>query len=122
MTARLSETEWGIMEVLWERAPLSASEVHEHLPGSRAATPKTVRTLLDRLRAKNAVNRERVHGVWVFTPLVQRDECLHEESRTFLKRFFGDNPVPLVEHLLRHEELSERELAELRALDRKSVV
>jgi BlaI family penicillinase repressor len=116
MRPKLSGTEWLIMNVLWERTPLSASEVHEGLAATQDCTPKTVRTLLDRLLAKKAVVRERIHGVWVYRAAVGRDACLAGESHSFLKRFFHADPVPLVAHLLRTGNLTDAQMAELRAL------
>jgi predicted transcriptional regulator len=108
--------EWALMETLWTRAPLSATEVYECVSGQRACTGKTVRVLLDRLRAKGAVSRERKHGVWVYSPAIDRDALLLEKSRTFLSRFFDADPVPLFAHLVRNDVLSDDDVAELRAL------
>lgn len=116
MSAKLSTLEWAIMEVLWAHAPLSAAEVFERIPKQHNCHVKTVRSLLDRMLKKLAVTREKKHGVWVFNPATEREEVLMKESRSFLKRFFGAQPVPLIAHLVENDMLSQQELTELRAL------
>lgn len=116
MTVHLSEMEWLLMDVLWRESPLSASEVHGRAEKRRACDVATVRVLLDRLLKKEAVTRERKHGVWVFSPAVEREAVLLEKSRSFLRRFFDSDPVPLFAQLVRNDMLSSEDLAELRAL------
>jgi BlaI family penicillinase repressor len=116
MGSKLSTLEWEIMEVLWNESPLSASEVHEKLPAHHDAHVKTVRSLLDRMIKKEALNREKRHGVWVFVPALEREDSLTKESKSFLQRFFGAQPIPLIAHLVENDMLSNDELNELRAL------
>lgn len=116
MSTKLSTLEWEIMEVLWAESPLSASEVHENLAEHHTCHVKTVRSLLDRILKKEAVTRSKKHGVWVFVPAMEREACLVRESRSFLQRFFREQPVPLIAHLVENDMLSNKELDELRAL------
>lgn len=116
MSTKLSTLEWEIMEVLWAKSPLSASEVHEHIPEHHGCHVKTVRSLLDRMLKKEAVVRVKKHGVWVFTQALEREACLVKESRSFLQRYFGEQPVPMIAHLVKNDMLSNAELDELRAL------
>ncbi len=116
MSTKLSNLEWEIMEVLWAASPLAASEVHERVPERHTCHVKTVRSLLDRMLRKEAVKREKKHGVWVFVPAIEREACIARESRSFLQRFFSAQPVPLIAHLVQNDMLSDEDLDELRAL------
>lgn len=116
MSTKLSTLEWAIMEVLWEQAPLSASEVHEALPSMHECHVKTVRSLLDRMLKKEAVRREKKHGVWIFHPALEKEASLLKESQSFLQRFFSAQPVPLIAHLVENDVLSDQELDQLRQL------
>ncbi len=118
---RISAAEWKVMETLWAGAPLSASEVHERLTPESDWQPKTVRTLLGRLLEKGLLCRKKVHGIYVFSPALEREKCVRQESRTFVDRFFGSKPAPMLAYFLEKEELSKREIDDLRRLlDRKS--
>ena len=110
----LSKAEWSLMEVLWNESPLSASEVHERVDDEMNL--KTVRALLDRILGKEAVSREKKHGVWVFRPAIKRDAFVLHESRTFLDRFFGGDPAPLFAQLVESEVLTPEKIERLQRL------
>ena len=112
----ITPAEWDIMEVLWRQAPLSAAEIYEALEGQTDWTVKTVRSFLDRLVQKKAVQKDKIHGVNVFKPIPKRSQCLRQESQSFLKRFFQGNPVSLVRHLVEQESLSDEDIDRLQEL------
>ena len=113
---KIAPTEWEILEILWEKAPLSASEIFEHLPPESDWNVKTVRAFLDRLIRKTAVKRRKIHGIFVFEPTLERSKCLKWESRSFLDRFFRGNPVSMISHFLQEENFSTEDLARLAKL------
>jgi len=113
---RIAPTEWEVLEILWAGAPLSAAEVFDRLPPDADWTVKTVRAFLDRLLQKRAVTRYKVHGIYVFEPVIERTKCLRQESRSFLDRFFRGNPVSMIRHFLEQEQLSEKDIARLQEL------
>ena len=113
---KIAPTEWEILEILWEKAPLSASEIFENLPPETDWNVKTVRAFLDRLTRKTAVSRRKIHGIFVFEPNIERSKCLKWESRSFLDRFFRGNPVSMISHFLQEENLSAEEIARLKNL------
>ena len=111
----VSQAEWVVMQVLWRKAPLSATEVFEEMTGACDWHPKTVRTLLGRLVQKGALRREKRGGVYRFEPRVTHEQCVREEARSFLQRFFGGSLQPMLAHLMENEELSTDEIEALRA-------
>ena len=112
----ITPAEWDIMEVLWRQSPLSAAEIYETLRDQTDWTIKTVRSFLDRLAQKQAVRKDKIHGMIVFKPIPKRSQCLLQESRSFLQRFFQGNPVSLVRHFVEQETLSEEDVVRLQAL------
>lgn len=120
-TPSISAAEWTVMQVLWREAPLSAVEVVEALEGQSEWHPKTIRTLLGRLVAKGALCREKRGGALRFAPMVTEEQCVRDESRTFLERCFAGMAQPMLAHFIEHEHLSSGDIAALRAmLDRKT--
>lgn len=112
----ITPAEWDIMEVLWQQSPLSAAEIYEVLQEQTDWTIKTVRSFLDRLVQKQAVQKDKIHGMNVFRPIPKRSRCLRQESQSFLQRFFQGNPVSLVRHFVEQESLSEDDMVRLREL------
>jgi BlaI family penicillinase repressor len=112
----ITPAEWDIMEILWRHSPLSAAEIHEAMQAQTDWTIKTVRSFLDRLVQKKAVQKDKIHGMNIFKPIPKRSQCVRQESKSFLKRFFDGNPVSLVRHFVEQESLSDQEIAHLQEL------
>ena len=112
--ARISEAEWSVMDVLWERSPLGSSEVVAALAAANDWSPKTVQTLLGRLVKKGYVGYEDQGGRYLYRPAVPRSKAVREESRSFVERVFGGDASSLLLHFARSAELSAADLDELR--------
>jgi len=112
----ITPAEWDIMEVLWQQAPLSAAEIYEILQTQTDWSIKTIRSFLDWLVQKEAVCKQKIHGMNVFKPIPGRSECLRQESESFLKRFFQGNLVSLVHHFIEQESPSDQDIARLQEL------
>ena len=115
-TERISEAEYAVMETLWQRAPLSATDVADTIGTERGWSLATVKTLLSRLVAKKAVITEPDGRRFLYSPLLQRDEYVGGESRRLVDRLFGGRLAPLVAHLAEREELTDADLADIEAL------
>ena len=46
---KISDSEWEVMNVVWSRAPVAASDIVEELSARKGWHARTIRTLLDRL-------------------------------------------------------------------------
>jgi predicted transcriptional regulator len=74
--ARLGDLERAVMEVLWSAgAPLAAADVVAALPGRELAIT-TVLTVLDRLRRKQMVTRQRAGRAYRYTPTSTREQLV----------------------------------------------
>lgn len=116
----ISESEWSLMEALWEKAPQTASEVARALRPTTGWAENTVRTLLGRLVDKGALKTsENDSGTRTFTPAVKRELCVRAESDSFLQRVFQGAAKPLLIHFATNANLTPEEVSELkRLLDR----
>jgi BlaI family transcriptional regulator, penicillinase repressor len=113
---RISDAELAVMEILWEQAPLTATDVSKRVAAKRNWSLATVKTLLSRLVAKNAVGHNLDGRRFLYSPLVERDTYITGESRRLVDRFFGGKLMPLVAHLAEQEKLSADEIAEIERL------
>jgi BlaI family penicillinase repressor len=116
----ISDSEWRVMKVLWERNPLTAREVVDALAPATTWKPKTIHTLLARLVKKGAVATSRPAREYLFKPTVAEAECQREESRSFLDRVFDGEVAPFLACFVREKRLSKSEVEEIkRILDGK---
>lgn len=119
-TPPITEAEWKVMKVLWAKSPQPAYDVIEHLARAEDWHPNTIKTLLSRLREKKALGVKRYKNLYLYSPLVSEDDCLHAESESFLQRLFGGSVKPLLVHFVKKQRLTAADLEELkRLLDRK---
>ena len=52
---KISESEWEVMKIIWNKNPCSANEIIKILEGSTEWKPKTVKSLISRLLNKNVI-------------------------------------------------------------------
>jgi BlaI family transcriptional regulator, penicillinase repressor len=112
----ISEAESRVMEVLWQQAPLSSEQIVAAVQSNSDWHEKTIRTLLNRLLSKGAVEASRDGRRYLYAPLLSRAQWQSQESRSLLDRVFGGRVAPLLAHFSQHEKLSAKDLAELRKL------
>lgn len=117
----ISESEWDVMNVLWDAdAPLTANDVVARLAGVRDWRPRTVKTLLNRLINKGALAYEAEGKRYLYRPKVTREQCVREETRSFLSRVFANAPGPMLIQFVAQAKLTPEEVEALRRLlDRK---
>jgi BlaI family transcriptional regulator, penicillinase repressor len=117
----ISDAEWEVMNVLWSHSPLTAGEVVEGLKDKKQWSPRTVKTLLNRLVKKGALAFSTQGNRYLYRPAVTRESCVRTESRSFLSRVFGDEVGPMLLQFVRQADLSPKEIEELtRALKDKT--
>ncbi|MCD9098140.1 BlaI/MecI/CopY family transcriptional regulator [Luteimonas fraxinea] len=112
----ISEAEAEVMDVLWARSPRGAEEVVAALAGRQAWAEATVKTLLNRLLTKGAISAGRDGRRYLYSPVLQREEWLAQQSDGLLDRLFGGRVAPLVAHFGERQKLSKADIDELRAL------
>lgn len=112
----ISEAEWEVMNVLWEKEPLTANEVIFSLQEKMDWKPKTIRTLLDRLVKKKVVGVNQNQKLYTFFPLYSQGECQKAEAQTFLKRIYGGTMKSMLVQFIEEEELTEEDMNELRSI------
>jgi BlaI family penicillinase repressor len=113
---RISEAEQAVMEALWARSPLTANEVADAVAPARGWTLATVKTLLSRLVAKQAVQTAPDGKRFLYSPKVARVDFATGESKRLVDRLFGGSAAGLFAHLAEAESLTDKDLTQIEAL------
>ena len=113
---QISEAESAVMEVLWQRSPQTSEEVFAALAGRQDWQEATVKTLLNRLLNKGAIEAEKDGRRYLYSPKLRREDWVMGESESLLARLFDGRVAPLVAHFSEHRKLSAADIAELRRL------
>lgn len=113
---QISEAEYEVMKIVWKYAPTNTNEITERLTRTTAWSPKTIQTLIKRLVNKGALTYEKQGRIFVYTPLVKKDEYIGQESSSFLKRFYNGDITSMLSAYLEQDKLSADDIDSLRAL------
>ena len=112
----LTEAEWEIMKIVWEKEPCAAGTVQETLAGSRNRAYSTVKTTMDRMVEKGLLEIERIRNLQLFKSRVSEVDAKRGEFRKMLKRAFDGALTPMMQFLIEHEGISAEDAAQLRKL------
>ncbi len=113
---RISDAEWLVMETVWEISPLTANEIVDALGRRSGWSPRTIKTMLNRLVKKGALKFQAEGKRYLYRPAVSRDACIRDEGRSFLRRFFGGKVGPMLAHFVEESKLNPEQIEELRKL------
>lgn len=111
----ITEAEWGVKESIWEAGPQAPAEIIARVQPIRERSHRTIRTLLNRLVEKQAVQVREVGGKRLYAAAISKDACIRAAAKSFRERFFDGNVSSLLMHFGEHETLTSEELAELKA-------
>ncbi len=117
-TVTLTKSEWIIMKAVWDLEPCAAPDVQEALLKQTRWTYSTVRTLMDRMVVKGLLSGAKVRHMTLYRSAVTREQAQRGELLQTLKHAFDGALTPLVQCLLKSEQVTEEELAELEKLVR----
>ncbi|MFZ5354546.1 MAG: BlaI/MecI/CopY family transcriptional regulator [Bacillota bacterium] len=114
---QITDSEWLIMKVLWDKSPLLSREIIQSISEKSQWSSKTIETLLRRLVDKGAVGYKNINSkTREYFPLVSQEECIRDENETFLKKLYDGSISMMMSCFLKHQKVTKEELAELRKL------
>lgn len=114
----LFDSEWAILQVVWERQPCAAPTVQEALQQEKGWAYTTVKTMMDRMVRKGLLKTERIRNLYLYRAAVTRAQAQRSEILRTVKRAFDGALTPMMQFLIENEKLSETEYEELERLIR----
>lgn len=112
----ISTAESKIMEALWRQSPRTADDIIAEVATPQGWTEATVKSLINRLLTKGAIEAEQSGRRYLYRPRVDRLAYVSQESRGLLDRLFDGRIAPLVSHFSKTDQLSPDDIAELKRL------
>ena len=112
----LTDMEWNVMELLWEKGQVTGREATEHMEAELDWSRSTTLTHLRRMEAKGAVGSRTVDGLKTFIPLVKREDAVLQETTDFLGRIYKGSLSLMVSQLTQKQALPQDEIEELYAI------
>ncbi|MBE6936947.1 MAG: BlaI/MecI/CopY family transcriptional regulator [Ruminococcaceae bacterium] len=112
----LSEGEWKIMKLLWEKAPLTTAQMVSALEPETGWTKTTVFVMLKRLIAKGAVEMDESGKFNTYRPTVSRSAVSESETESFISRVYDGSIGLMFSALAGSRSLSDDEINQLRSI------
>ncbi|MGB8226430.1 MAG: BlaI/MecI/CopY family transcriptional regulator [Sedimentisphaerales bacterium] len=116
---RLTDTEWQIMNCLWERFPATARGIAERLPKEINWAYTTIKTLLTRLTEKGAVKESKKGNTSLYEPLLSRQAARRNALKSLANQAFDGAFGPLMHFLLEDQKLTTGQKRELLSVVQK---
>jgi len=110
----LTEAELRLMNILWEKSPLTVGELVEELPRRTPLAYSTVLTTMRILEEKGYVRHGKEGRAFVYRPVVGRREAGESAVEYLVRQFFRGSAELLVLNVLENERIDPGELARLR--------
>lgn len=112
---RLPDSELEIMMIIWDaNEPVTSAYICDKLKNKKEWKTTSVLTFLSRLVEKGFLTCTREGKTNVYTIAVGEQEYLEKESRTFLRKLYGNSVTAFVSSLYSSKAIGENDLAELR--------
>ena len=116
---RISNAEWKVMRLLWEKSPRTVKEMVTVLTEETSWQTETVRTLINRLAKKKVIGFEKRGKQHHYYPLISEEDCLKAEIGSLLDRAGAAIVKPILTAFIEKEHLSDEEIEELQRILRK---
>lgn len=116
----LSDGEWKLMKLLWEKAPRTLGDFVEAMQEDTAWSKGTIFTMLRRMSTKGVVRMDDSGKYQQYYPVLQKGEAEQAETRSFLERVYDGSVGMMLSAMAHDRKLSKTEIDELYEIIREA--
>ena len=109
----LQQSEWIIMEQLWESSPKTITQLYHALKVDPGWSKSTVNTLLGRMVDKEIIYYEEGKKAKQYYPAMNREDAAHTETKSLLERVYQGSISMMMSNFAKKNELSKEEITKL---------
>ena len=110
--AKIFESEYRFMEILWEREPVSSSELVRLCQEKLEWKKSTTYTVIKRLSERGVVKSENA----IVTAIISKEDAQSAESMEVVERNFSGSLPQFVAAFTRKKELTTKEIEEIQKI------
>jgi predicted transcriptional regulator len=115
---KLFDSELKVMEIIWEKEPVTAKEIGLCLKDSIGWNKNTTYTIIKKLIEKQIVSRKEPN--FICTSLVKKADIQKAETDNLIEKLYNGSKKKFFAAFLQNEKLTEEEMKELKDLIDKS--
>ena len=116
----LTNSEWYVLDCLWERSPQTVMELVAALGDRLGWAKSTTITTLRRMEDKGLLLCQIQGRAKHYSPAVSRDRAVRRETRSFLNKVYRGSVGLMVSAMAQDQALSKEEIDELYEILRKA--
>jgi len=105
-----------VLRFIADNPGVTVGQVAEHLAKTKGQSRNTAANMMERLRQKGYLERERVEGVFRYTAPMGKFSLLKEAVAEFVDSTLGGSVSPMIAYLTERIDVSESQLGQLRHL------
>ena len=113
---KVTNSEWYVMNCLWEQNPLSLMQLVPLLKESAGWSKSTSATMVRRMTEKKLICYEENGKTKYFFPKVDKQDVVVQETRDFLQRIYDGSVGMMMSALVRQDDLSAEDIQELQEI------
>lgn len=106
----ISEAEWEIMRVVWANGSVTSRDVIETLETKMDWKQSTIKTLIGRLVAKEALNTKKEGRKFIYTANINERDTMKNFSGGILSRVCNKQNGKVIQQLVEEATLSEEDI------------
>ena len=111
----ISEAELEVMKVLWDFGEITSAEIVEKVSEKNEWSPKTIRTLINRLVEKSFVTAEKTETkAYLYKAGITKDEYRSYANKNFLKKVYDGSLNMMLASFVKEAKLTEKDIEELK--------
>jgi len=112
----IGRAESEVLRFIAERGGATVTEVGDYLAETKGQTRNTALNMMERMRQKGFLDREKVDGVFRYRASENKGALFENFVDDFVQSVLGGSVAPLVAYLGNRADVDERQLEELRQL------
>ena len=113
---RVTNSEWHVMNCLWEESPRSLMQIVPLLNERAGWSKSTSATMVRRMSEKGLIGYEEKGKTKYFFFFFKKEDVVVQETRDFLKRIYDGSIGMMMSALVNQNDLSKEDIRELREI------
>jgi BlaI family penicillinase repressor len=112
----LTELEWQIMQVLWDRGVLSVKDIWQTLCPNGEKAYTTIQTYMDRMAEKDLLSKQKIGLVNFYHARISKKSLVKYATENLVSRAFNGSFFNLAAFLVESPNLSREDLEKIKEL------
>jgi BlaI family transcriptional regulator, penicillinase repressor len=116
----LTPQELEIMKLVWQRDSATVRDIYEALLERRKIAYTTVMTMMKILETKGYLKKRRQDRAFLYRPARPKSQVIGGMIREFIDRVFNGSAEPLLVHLVKERQLTDKDLQRIMRIMQES--